>query len=285
MTAHATAEKRLIPAWFRRTLLWGTAGLVVILAIALVSWLYSSRNARVRLEEVIAKLDHTDPNWRLEDLDKDVAPLPDDKNNALIVKQIIEQRPANWPSVDVQDKASPPGPQTQLDPAQALLLKKELERSPSTIALVRKLAGVPRGYLKIAWAPDGISSVLTPVQQTREVATIAKFDALLRAQEQDFDGALESCQAILMAGRSSDPGNTMIHALVRFAIQSVSINAVERTPLAQGEPSEAALATMQSLPRRRAGNPSSFRPSAANEPRLIASSSSHSRMTTARSSC
>src|SRR5207302_428422 len=115
-----------------------------------------------------------------------------------------------------------------------------------TLALVRKLANCQRGYVKINWSPDAIGTLLPFVQESREVAAIAKHDARLRAQEQDYDGALESCRAMLIAGRSHDPASTLIQGLVRFAIQAICVNEIERT-LAQGEPSEAELAALQSL--------------------------------------
>ena len=136
--------------------------------------------------------------------------------------------------------------QRQLDATQTELLKHELGRSPATVALVRKLAGFQRGYLKMSWAADPIAALLPVVQETREIASIAKYDAELRAQENDFDGALESCRAILVTGRASDPAGSLIHALIRFAIEAVCVGEIERT-LAQGEPSEQALAAMQTL--------------------------------------
>ncbi len=216
------------------------------MGILVITSFYLTKNARTQLEQVIAKLDRTDPNWRLEDLEKDIPRFPDNANNALIIEQIVAGKPADWPSADVQQQLGNLHSEKQLSPGQLLLLKKEMERSPSTIALIRTLAGVPNGYQKINWTPDGISTLLPLVQQSRTIAQIAMFDATLRAQENDIDGALESCRAILVAGRSNDPSFTLIQGLVRFAIQAVCLNGVERT-LAQGEPSEAALAALQSL--------------------------------------
>ncbi len=230
----------------KRLLISGALGALLLIGILLISSVYLTRNGRTQLEQVIAKLDHTDPHWRMEDLEKDVPPLPDSANNALIIQQILKEKPADWLSNAVQQQVGTLDPQRQLRSGQASLLKREMERSPSTIALIRKLAGVPKGHQIINWTPDGISTLLPFVQQSRTIAQIAKFDAILRCQEQDYDGALESCRAILIAGRSNDPSFTLIQGLVRFAIQAVCLGEVERT-LAQGEPSEAALATLQNL--------------------------------------
>jgi hypothetical protein len=121
-----------------------------------------------------------------------------------------------------------------------------MERSPSSLALVRKLASFKRGYVKINWSPDAIGTILPLVHECREIAAIAKYDAELQAQDGDIDGALKSCRVILIAGRTHDPASTLIQMLVRFAIEAVCLNEIERT-LAQGEASEEALAALQNL--------------------------------------
>jgi hypothetical protein len=231
---------------FKRILLWGTTAFVLFLGIVVISSIYLTRQARSRLDQVIAELDRNDPNWRLEDLDRDFAPPPDDQNCTLVIKQILKEKPPNWPAATVQNKLGNLDLQRQLDTVQTQALKHEMDRSPATVVLVRKLAGLQRGYLKLYWPADPIAALLPVVQETREVAAIAKYDAELRAQEKDFDGALESCRAILVAGRACEPTSSLINALVRFAIEAVCIGEIERT-LAQGEPSEPALAATQKL--------------------------------------
>ena len=54
----------------RRTLFWGGCAIVVPLGIALATYVYAERTVLIRLEEIIAKLDRTDPHWRLDDLEK-----------------------------------------------------------------------------------------------------------------------------------------------------------------------------------------------------------------------
>ena len=100
--------------------------------------------------------------------------------------------------------------------------------------------------MKINWTPDAISTLLPLAQKTRTIANVGSYEAILLAQEKDYDGALETCRAILVAGRCNDPCHTLIQGLVRIAIQAVCLNQVERT-LAQGEPSEAALIMVQNI--------------------------------------
>lgn len=239
-----TAEKKR--SWIWRVLLWGTGAMVLLFGIFYAVTLHSDRSARERLAQIIAQLDRTDPNWRLEDFLHDFKPPPESANCTPIVQKILKEKPANWPSATVQEKIGNPAPQRELDSEQLGMLRSEMARSPETVALVRKLGDLRQGYYKINWGPDPIGALLPLVQESREVASIARYDAELRAQEKDYDGALDSCRAILVSGRAAEPVNTMIQALVRFAIEAVCLNQVERT-LALGEPSEAALAKLQSL--------------------------------------
>jgi hypothetical protein len=231
---------------WRRFLLWSLAtigllctgmGLYVVLAV---------HNTRVRLEDTIAHLDSTDPNWRLEDLEKDLPPVPDSVNSAPLLRQIVAQRPANWPAPALAEKLEGIPAQHRLTAEQAALIRHKLDRSPQCVALIRKLADFPDCFIATAWTPDGMSTILPMVQPAREIAQVAAYDVDLRLQARDFDGATESCRAMLSAGRCSGPGLLVYQSLVRLTIQNLCIDNVERV-LAQGEPSEQALAKLQEL--------------------------------------
>ena len=239
-------EKRWLRTWIRQAVLWGVGAFVLILGIVVGTSLYLSGNNRVRLEEALSRLDRDDPNWRLEDLYKDVPPVPDAENSVVVLRQIAAQKPANWPAAEVQTKIDNLEPPRQLRPDQAILLKKEMERSPATTALIRKLVDHPRGFTKIVWTADVVGSNFPMLTETREIAEIARFDVLLRIHERDIDGALDSCRAMLNAGRGNDPTFALLQMLIRQSIQSRCLDVVERT-LAQGQASEASLHTLQSL--------------------------------------
>ena len=153
----AATKKR---SWVWRVLLWGTGALVLLFGIFYTVIFYSDRSARERLNQIIAQLDQTDPNWRLEDFNNDFTPPPDSLNCTLIAQKIIKEKPANWPSVAVQEKIGNTDPQRELDSEQLGMLKTEMARSPATVALVRKLGDLRRGYFKIIWPPDPIGALL-----------------------------------------------------------------------------------------------------------------------------
>jgi hypothetical protein len=105
---------------------------------------------------------------------------------------------------------------------------------------------LPEGRYTITYTADVISTLLPHTQEARAVAHLAGFDALLRAQDQDADGALVSCRAALNAGRSIGEEPFLVSQLVRIACVSIALNRAERV-LAQGEPSDAALVALQQL--------------------------------------
>jgi hypothetical protein len=241
-------EKPRKRARFWRLMIAGCTVVALALVAFGVSVFISAHSNQKRLDAILARLDSTDPNWRLHDLDKDMIPLADGRNSALVVQRILNTRPPGaWPSIAVENAIDSQGVTVRLPPPEAAkLLKDDLARSPETIALVRRLASLPQGYRKIDWPPDGVSGLLPAMQQTRELARLGYYDASLRANEKDFDGALESCRAILCVGRANEPCCTLIQLLVRIAIDSVCIGQVERV-LALGEPSEASLEATQKL--------------------------------------
>src|SRR5207302_626961 len=71
-------------------------------------------------------------------------------------------------------------------------------------------------------------------------------DAMLLAQDEEYDQAVESCQAILNAGRAFDGDPFLIAHLIRVALQTIAISSLERV-LAQGEASDECLQAMQVL--------------------------------------
>ncbi len=230
----------------RRFLIRSVAVIGVLGAGVAFYVLLSAHNSRVRLEDMIAYLDRTDPNWRLEDIEKDLPPVSDNANSAPLFRQIVSQKPANWPALTLSEKVGELEAPRRLTAEQASTIRNELERSPQCLALIRQLVDFPDCFIPTAWKPDGMSTVLPMVMPAREIAQIAAFDADLKLQARDLDGALESCRAILMAGRCSGPGLLMYQSLVRITIQNICIDKMERV-LAQSEPSEQALVRLQQL--------------------------------------
>src|SRR5262249_55230496 len=80
----------------------------------------------------------------------------------------------------------------------------------------------------------------------REVTKLLVCDALLRAQDNDPDGALASCRAAVNAGRSVGDEPAGISQLMRMVCLASACQHVEPV-LAQGQPGEPGLAALQGL--------------------------------------
>jgi hypothetical protein len=235
---------------------------LLLLAMASLAGAYAQRTVGRRLADAIAAADRDDPNWRIDDLMAHRQPVPDAENSALIVAEALEYLPENWPT----GPAPPPGqhapPPTEasraydrmsamadyvrLDKGTADSLAAGLKEYGEAVRIARTVADYPRGRHELELGPTLIDTLLPETQATRGVARLLAADAALRAHGGAFDEALDSCRALLGTGRSIGDEPCLISQLVRIAIGAVAMKSTRRV-LAQGEPSDAALARLQSL--------------------------------------
>jgi hypothetical protein len=246
--------------WGKRLVLGG-----LLLAVAALGgpYVYFVIHANNRLQDALAEADRLDPGWQLFDLENKRATIPDDQNSAIPLLLAYRLVPPKWPFwysdkdpenptrdpneiADLRNSFEKLDPPAQLDDRQLKELRRELKRAAVALTEARKVVDMPRGRYAITYAPDLISTLLDHTQHTRELTNLLAADALLRAQDQDVDGALESCRGILNIGRSIGDEPTWISMLVRVAHHQVAVGKIERV-LAQGQPSEKALALLQRL--------------------------------------
>src|SRR5438132_6345599 len=228
------------PRRIRRTLV-GT--ILACIGLMVSAYFYEGYTARKRLEAAIAAADRMDPYWRLEDLEAHREKLPDDKNSAVVIAAVVPVLPGSWSKFvagnDFQSRDDHSG--RRLDEKQVRILRTELKASARALVAARKLKDLPKGRFPF---PLGVTPVLSHVQEVRTIANLLSFDAMLRAEEKDLEGAMESCSALLNTARSIGDEPTYISALVRIAIRSIAIGRLELV-LSQGEPSDQALETIQ----------------------------------------
>jgi hypothetical protein len=233
---------------------WRRAGIgVVVLVVVLVAvgfawqWLVGDR-ATAQLQFTVAHLDESDPSWRLHDLDEAREKVPPEENSAGVVVTVSRQLPRGWPTprVDEQIADATRTPTTRLDATRTALLEQELASVAAALREARTLARMPRGRHRLTFADNPLGTLLPDQQETRRVATLLQYDALLRAQKGDMRGAVESCRAIVNAGRSLGDEPIAISQLIRIAIVVVACRTTERV-LAQGEAAEEDLAALQKL--------------------------------------
>ncbi len=225
------------------------------------AWYKADRELQAALDETTKK----DPHWRFPDIQADRAVIPEERNSARVVASAKQQLPGDWPIWDHRprpagspfaDAESPQAklaagfqdldPPVRLSAAQEKALRDEIKRAEPALKEARKLAGLPDGRHPITYSVDVLSTLFTPIQDTRQVAALLANDVLLRAQDGNADGALASCRGILNAARSIGDEPNMIAQLVRIACRAVALTSLQRL-LAQGEPSEESLRQFQEL--------------------------------------
>jgi hypothetical protein len=249
----------------RRSRLWPwlmVVPLLVVLPIAFYCGWDMGKNVDSRLAEAVAAADQDDPNWRLDDLLAHRDRMPDSENSAIIVTQVATLIPANWPANGLPKSAEPESVPTSADEAfeelgslaanvrlgesAARLIRGELKSHDAAIGLARSLANYRRGRYDLKIGRAVIDTPLPLMPQARVVARLLAADSAIRAHDDDIDGALDSCRAIVATGRSLGDEPFLISHLVRMAIMNMALKASSRV-LGQGDPTDAALARMQEL--------------------------------------
>ncbi len=239
----AASEDR--PHW-RRRLIVGVL-LLLVLGVGYVLWWYQS--SLKRLERAMADADRLDPGWRFEELQAKRAAIPDDQNSALVVLSIGNSfaKLGPWSTDEAQQLLESRTPPVQLSAEQTNVLRGEFEGAAVGLTRARRLLNLPRGRFPVAFSGEQVAPV-------RGTIRLLEFDATLRAQDGDIDGALQSCRAMMNAARSLGDEPTAIAVLVRIALRAVALQHVERV-LAQGQASETELLAMQRLLEEEAREP------------------------------
>jgi ABC-type transport system involved in multi-copper enzyme maturation permease subunit len=229
--------------------LLGRAALLLLPLVVLLGWYFwSVAKTQSSLEEALAETDRADPGWRLEDLDVNRPVLPDEQNSALRILKIKDLliRPPELAELDRKAGETPAN--VQLDSELVALLKKELEPCRAAMEEVRILAELPNGrfpgrihetdfYAGAPWAMFR--------NKAGTLANLLGIDILVRAQD-DVSGALDSCRAIVNIGHAGGSDPLACAQGIRTYIVATTIPGIERI-LAQGEPKEDVLASLQKL--------------------------------------
>ena len=242
------------------------ASAAIVIAILIVSLVgfesgaIMGRSVDARLVAAIAAAEQDDSNWRLEDLMAHREQVPDEENSALVMDEVLALLPRGWlAGTEVSSgeqgtrlghvmedfkhlEATPEN--TRLSDVVADSLRGELKTLAEAVKLARTLDGYRRGRHELEIGPTIIDTPLQQTQGSRTVARLLALDAALRAHDGDSDGALDSCRAILGAGRSIGDEPFAISGLVRIAVGAVALKSARRV-LGQGEPSDAVLARLQ----------------------------------------
>ena len=167
------------------------------------------------LLNVVAELDRTDPDWRLEQIEAKRKVIPDDQNGALQIaafrKLVADMRgkpSGNSQGTDfptLRERLQAPEnqpPRSRLTEADAALFRTELQRMERALPLARKMKEYPAGRFQINYARDAYSTNLTDWAAGRYLADLLRLDALVQIQDGNRPGAATSCLAMLHTGRA-----------------------------------------------------------------------------------
>ena len=248
-----TATPPTVPAPRKKRWRWRLLGgfFLLLLAAPVTYYLFAGWYSDRQMAELMREIEMEDPHWQWHDLIAQIKPPPDDKNCA-----------AQITKVQALLKKTPfaPGPKWDNAPKDPLLIrnarlphdKAELLRAAfaalpkETVLEARKLKDMPEGGFAIEPAEHPFALNLNYLQETRPVANLLFCDAVLRAHQDDREGAAESCQAILIMAQAMKDQPFLIAQLIRIAEQAIALGAMEWT-LGQGNVSEANLAKLQTL--------------------------------------
>jgi hypothetical protein len=180
---------------------------LLVLAAPVGFWQHNRAEADRELAEAIAETDRLDPRWRFDDILADRQPIADAENAAIVVGKVgalLQPRGFGLREQDQRlfEKDSLSAVCRLIGP-QIVALSVALQKHAEALKLARSLKDIRgEGRLAIEYAVVHIKTLYEPVHRCRAVMQMLQLDALLRAEEDDGDGALQSCRALLVAARS-----------------------------------------------------------------------------------
>src|SRR5262249_29998023 len=219
-----------MPAKRRRSWWWFTfklaAGLFVFLVVALVlAWLWTCRTMDNAWTEAVKEAEADLPRWRILELEEDRPKIPDEENSALVMIALRRNRagvsPTSVPNYDkIFEKLTPT---TQLNQQQSKLIRDELAKIKKPLAEARKLKDIPRGRFPVTYTDDWIGTLVPEHQGARQIADWLQHDAMLLAEDEQYDEAVESCQAVVVAGRVFEGDPFLICHLIRVSLDHAGV--------------------------------------------------------------
>jgi hypothetical protein len=230
--------------WVVLALLLTFVGLPLLSFVA-YCW-YERRAAENELQAAVERTSQIDPRWRLDQIEADRTVVPDAENAALCVRAARRLLPERWPPRVFGSDWHDGSEAIQLRADQAAALRTELDKYRPALEEARRLKDYTRGRSPLQYAPNVLATLVPHDEEARLVANFLQADAFLRAQDNDPDGALDSCRALLCAGRALGDEPFLITTLVRLGTRVMAVRCANRV-LAQGSPSDAALVRLRDL--------------------------------------
>jgi hypothetical protein len=231
--------------WWRLALFLGGA-LLLLAALFLGLRIFFERSQTQELQDALAEADRLDPHWEFDELEARRRNVPDEENSALRIQILGQALADDWDDQPYYQQLNEVPSSVQLADRHAASLRADLGQRVGILVPSRKLADLRCGRYPVAWASDFLSTPLPHLVLARKLANLLVYDAALRAQDGDADGALVSGRAALNVARSIGDEPVLLSQIQRVGRRAVAVQSIQRT-LAQGQPSEPALAAAQKL--------------------------------------
>ncbi len=222
MTAATAARPK------RRRLLFALIGVVAVIVVGFFASLVVRRQAAVRrLAAAIADLDRTDPGWRLVDIERARARVPQAENSARALGTAFGKLNRNGsPPASIEADLSP---NVRLTADQDTAVRAQVATNADAVPAVLALADYPRGRHGIAHAADAVSTPLPHADRMSQVNAWALQPlALLAVQDGDAARAIVLLRAQLNLGRALRDEPYLISQLIRARHRKLAVRGFER---------------------------------------------------------
>lgn len=230
---------------FRRTrkaALWliGIAG-AIALVLFLGRWQVGRLGERqLRIET--AKLDDTDPGWKLDAiLAERQKAKPDGETAATAILSIADELPDDWKKWRNSDDANKwlgRRGDNRLPPAEATEAARRFAADTHLVrARALRLSELPPGAFPMTIAPNPYATLLPHIDKARQVLSLLQYDAHLAALEKNPNRGVRAARAALAVGRAIGDEPFLVSQLVRIAAAVIASHTALQV-LAWGEPTE-----------------------------------------------
>jgi hypothetical protein len=139
------------------------------------------------------------------------------------------------------------GPHNPLEPDRLSVTRTELGRVAAAIRQAHKLAAYPEGHFRLEYHADMLSTPLPHLQDAIRVGRLLLYDALVRLEDHDADGAAESLLGLFHLLHYLKDEPITLSQLTRCALTTLGLNALERVVSAKTGPTEKHLVALQQL--------------------------------------
>jgi ABC-type transport system involved in multi-copper enzyme maturation permease subunit len=215
--------------------------------LLVIGWAaFHAAKAERDLNAALDEINDSDLDWSLAGIEAGRKPVAADGNSAPLVLAAHAAMPRwnQWPTKEVVQQLEGVSSPVRLSPALRRSITNDLEEVEQVLLLVGPLADMPEGRYTLTWSRNPLRMLVPHVDAQHPVRQLVLYDLLLRAEQGDPDGALVDCRRLLNLGRSLGDEPVMVSQNMRGEAAHQAVRAAQRV-LAQGEPSDHALAELQ----------------------------------------